>query len=154
MRTAGQLVGSSQSTKVMVTFVSQVSLAVGLPNTGADPVTHALVRSGLDAITGGVVSTIVMGRLLGALFVRSSVAVQVRRKMRTAGQLAGSSVSTKVMVTFVSQELGTAALRDTGNDPVAHSLVRSDWHAITGGVVSTNVNAGLQLALLVQSAVA
>src|ERR1051325_2323579 len=105
-------------------------------------------------MTGGVVSMNVMVWLQEALLVQSSVAVQVRRKMRTAGQVAGSSLSTKVMVTLVSQVSLAVGLPKTGTEPVTHSFVRSGSHAMTGGVVSMNVMVCTQLALLPQPSVA
>ena len=70
---------------------------------------------------------------------QSSVAVQVRRKMRTAGQLSGSWLSVNVIVTLVSQVSVAVVLPKTGTELVTHSLVRLGWHTITGGVVSTKV---------------
>jgi predicted membrane-bound dolichyl-phosphate-mannose-protein mannosyltransferase len=123
-RTAGQAAGRPESTKVNVTLVSQVSVAVALSNAGVEPVTHSLVRFGWQVRTGGVVSMNVIVWEHVAVFVQSSVAVHVRRKMRTAGQIAGSVVSTNVSATFVSHVSVAVALSNTGAEPVTHWFVR------------------------------
>src|SRR5262245_58291180 len=102
-------------------------------------------------MTGGVVSTNAMSCEQEARLVQSSVAVQVRRKTCTAGHKAGTSSSTKVMVRLVSQVSVAVGLPNTGTAPTTHSLVRSGWQVITGGVVSTNVMVCEQEAVLVQS---
>src|SRR5262249_1360406 len=102
IRTAGQSAGSSESTKGRSGVGSQVAGAVGLPKSGTAPTTHSLVRSGGQVITGGVVSMKVMVCEQAALLVQSSIAIQVRRKMRTAGQLGGTTSSKKIIVRLVS----------------------------------------------------
>src|SRR6185436_16379565 len=129
----------------MVTLVSQVSVAIGSPNTGTAPTTHSLVRLGWQVITGGVVSRKTTSWEQLARLVQSSVAVHVRRKIRTAGQIAGNWSSTKVMVRLVSQESVAVGSPKTGTAPVTHSLVRSGWQVITGGVVSRKTTNWAQL---------
>src|SRR5262245_65167108 len=97
-------------------------------------------------ISGGVVATNVMVCEQVALFLQSSVAVQLRLKMRTAGQSAGSSESKNVIVRFVSQVSLAVGLPNTGTAPATHSRVRSGSQRMTGGVVSTKVMHCVQLA--------
>ena len=136
-RTAGQFAGDWLSTKVSVTFVSQLSMATGVSNSGVAPATHSSVRSSGQVMMGGVVSTNVIVCEQEARLVQASVAVQVRRKTRTAGQLAGSEMSAKVSVTLVSQLSFTVGTSKMGTEPVVHSSVRSGAQAVWGAVVSS-----------------
>src|SRR5207247_2100735 len=110
---------------------SQLSLAVPpwernaarLPGHDGTFVMHCTLKLGGQLITGGMVSTKVIVWLHEERLVQSSVAVHVRRKTRTAGQLACNSVSRKVMSRLVSQLSMAVGFAKTGAAPVTHSLV-------------------------------
>ena len=152
--TAGQVAGSVTSTKVTVTLVSQISLAVGVSKAGVAPATHSSVWLEAQVMTGGVVSTKVMVCEQEAVLVQASVAVQVRWKTLTAGQVAGSVASTKVTVTLVSQVSLAVAVPKLGAAPATHSSVWFEAQVMTGGLVSTKVMVCEQEAVLVQASVA
>src|SRR5262245_34980897 len=65
--------------------------------------------------------------------------------MRTAGQSAGCSVSTNVIVRFGSQASLAVGLPNTGTAPTTHSRVRSGSQVMLGEVVSATVTVKLQL---------
>src|SRR4030095_7320650 len=88
-----------------------------------------------------------------ARLVQSSVAVQVRRKTRTTGHVAGSSSSTNVIVRLVSQLSLAVGSPKIGTAPNTHSLVRFGWQVMIGGIVSLTVMICTHEAALVQSSI-
>src|ERR671937_440770 len=96
------LTGCASSTKVTVRLVSQVSLNVGLPNTGVAG--HSIVSSAGQLTTVGLLLSItVMVWLQLTEVVCASVAVQVRFVLLTSLPLTVCPSSTKVTVRLVSQ---------------------------------------------------
>src|SRR5947208_1813940 len=85
----GQLPASVSSENVTLRFWSQSSVKIGVPKAGWAG--HSMVSSaGQSATSGAVWSSAVMVWLQVAELPQASVAVQVRRTRRTAGQFAGS----------------------------------------------------------------
>src|SRR5437870_2236194 len=86
--TAGQLAASVSSETVTVGLGSQASVKIGVPNAGCEG--HWMVSSAGQLVTTGAVwSSTVMVWLHEDELPQASVAVQVRRTLLTAGQLAG-----------------------------------------------------------------
>src|SRR5438093_1001247 len=150
--TAGQLAASVSSENVTVRLESHASVKTGVPNAGCAG--HWMVSSaGQSATTGAVWSSAVMVWLQVAELPQASVAVQVRRTRRTAGQFAGSVSSANVTVRFGSQllvKLGSPKLGWAG-----HSMVRSPGQEATVGAEwFSSVMVWLQVAELPQASVA
>jgi hypothetical protein len=153
MRTAGQLAGNSSSVLVTTGFGSQTSLTWGGVNMATAPLTHSCVSLPLQTNTGGVVSTNVMIWLQLAELPQASVAVQVHRKMRTAGHLAGNSSSALVTTGFVSQLSLTCGGVNLGMAPITHSCVSLPLQINTGAIVSRTVMIWTQHTLFWQESV-
>src|SRR5262245_6421709 len=125
------LVRNDSSLHRYTRFVSPVSLALPpraknparLVAQGGTALTDPTVMFDGQVITGGVVSIKVMICAHEARLVQSSVAVHVRRKTRTAGQVAGNTSSTNVIVRFVSPVSEAVGSPNTGTAPVTHWLV-------------------------------
>src|ERR671937_347351 len=146
------LTGCASSTKVTVRLVSQVSLNVGLPNTGVAG--HSIVSSAGQLTTVGLLLSItVMVWLQVTELVCASVAVQVRLDLLTSLPLTGCPSSTKVTVRLVSQVSLNVGLPNTG--VAGHSIVSSAGQLTTVGLLlSITVMVWLQLTELVCASVA
>src|SRR5438034_73087 len=147
-RTTGQL-PLLVSTKVNVGLASQVSVAVAVAKLGVAGQSIVLA-AGKAAITGAVMSRMLMVWLAVLLLSQASVAVQVRT--RTTGQLP-LLVSTKVNVGLASQVSVAVAVAKLG--VAGQSIVLAAGKAaITGAVMSRMLMVWLAVLLLSQASVA
>src|SRR5690349_21635853 len=149
MYSGGQVPGVFESLKVMATLASQASVAVGGVNTGvAGQLTG--VTWVTQVIVGAVSSTTEMVRLQVEELPQSSLAVQVRVTMYSAGQVPGVFESLNVMETLASQASVAVGGVNTG---VAGQLTGVTWvtQVMVGAVSSTTEMARLQVEEFPQS---
>src|SRR5688572_814928 len=97
----GQLPGVVTSLKLMATEGSQASVAVAAAKVGVAGQLIGDITVG-QVMAGGVISCTLMARLQVDVLPQSSVAVQVRVTVYSAGQSPGVVTSAKVTATAVS----------------------------------------------------
>src|SRR6187455_3067250 len=133
---AGHVPGVVTSAKVMLTDVSQASVAVAKPKVGVNG--QSMVSFGItgQVIIGGVVSCTKMDALQVDEFPQSSVAVQVLVTVSSVGHVPGVVTSAKVMLTVASQ--ASVAVANPKVGVAGQSIVSFGitGQVITGAVVS------------------
>ena len=140
-----QAPGMVCSSKVTVTLLSQLSVAVTVPGDGT-PVEHSIVSSaGISVITGASLSPALIVCTAVVLLPQSSVAVQVRISVKLFAQDPGIVCSSSDTVTLLSQ-LSVAVTVPGLGIPVLHSIVSSAGISVITG-------ASLSPALIVCTAV-
>ena len=134
------------------TLGSQASLAVAAPKLGTAGQLIGEVTVG-HVMAGGVISCTLIERLQVDVLPQSSVAVQVRVTVYSAGQSPGVVASENVTATEASQASLAVAAPKVG---VAGQSIGEDTvgHVIAGGVISCTLMARLQVDVLPQSSVA
>jgi hypothetical protein len=146
----GQLPGVVIVENVGTTLLSQASEAEALPKLGEAG--HSTFDTVGQVITGGVSSVTEMVRLHVDELPQSSVAVQVRVKENSWGQLPGVVIVENVGTTLLSQASEAEALPKLGE--AGHSTLDTVGQVITGGVLSVTEMVRLQVDELPQSSVA
>ena len=103
LRSAGQVPGMTVSVKVTVTFVSHTSMAMAVPReaTFVESRQPSTASAG-QTMLGASESMTSMSWVQTARLPQSSVAVQTRSMVDSAGQVPGVTVSAKVTATLVS----------------------------------------------------
>src|SRR5678815_2079312 len=135
---------------VGVTSLSQASEAEAEPKLGEAG--HSTLDTVGQVITGAVLSDTEMVRLQVDELPQSSVAVQVRVKENSWGQLPGVVIVENVGVTLLSQASEAEALPKFGE--AGHSTLDTVGQVITGAVSSDTEMVRLQVDELPQSSVA
>jgi hypothetical protein len=137
---------------VIVTSVSQLSVAVGLAGLGT-ALHSTVISAGIPANTGGVISRTVMICMPSDVFPQLSVATHLLVKIYESTQLPFALVCVYVIVTSVSQLSVAVGLAGLGT--ALHSTVISAGiPANTGGVISRTVMIWMPSLVLPQLSVA
>ena len=144
--------GVVTSLNVIATEASQASLAVAAPKVGTAGQSIGEVTAG-QVMAGGVMSRTLMARLQVDVLPQSSVAVQVRVTVYSAGQSPGVVTSEKLIATDGSQASLAVAAPKVG--AVGQSIGDTTvGQVMLGGMISRTWIVWLQVEVLLQSSVA
>ena len=150
---AGQSPGVVTSANVTATAVSHASVAVAAAKVGTAGQLIGDTTVG-QVMAGGVISCTLMARLQVAVLPQSSVAVQVRVTVYSAGQLPGVVTSLKLMATEGSHASVAVAAPKEGVAGQLMGVGDTVGQVMLGGVISCTLMARLQVDVFPQSSVA